>query len=133
MSSPIDTIHTLAERCIAGWCAHDPAAVAAVFEPTGVMSINGAPPLAGRAAIAEMVAGFCADFPDLVLHLDGCRAAGNSAIYLWTFDGTHAATGNQVHFSGWEAWTLSGNILVHRSSGRYDADDYERQLAAIVG
>jgi hypothetical protein len=30
---------------------------------------------------------------------------------------------------GWEEWMLSGDLLVRESLGRYDAVEYERQVA----
>ncbi len=38
-------------------------------------------------------------------------------------------SGHLVRISGWEAWRLSDAVLVSESLGRFDAVEYERQLA----
>jgi hypothetical protein len=76
-----------------------------------------------------MAAGFYAEFPDLIVHLDDIRAAGSQAIFVWTLEGTHAGIGNRVKVQGWEEWTLSDDCLVASSLGRFDAAEYDRQIA----
>jgi myo-inositol-hexaphosphate 3-phosphohydrolase len=61
--------------------------------------------------------------------MDGVRKAGDNAIFVWTLEGTHSETGNFVKVGGWEEWMLSGDLLVRESLGRYDAVEYERQVA----
>lgn len=70
-----------------------------------------------------------AGFPNLIVHLDDIRAAGSQAIFVWTLEGTHAGTDNRVKVRGWEEWTLSENCLVESSLGRFDATEYDRQIA----
>ena len=55
------------------------------------------------------------------------RAAGLTAIYLWTFTGTHAASGKPVSVAGWEAWELNDAGQIAASRGWFDAEDYARQ------
>ena len=74
-----------------------------------------------------MAAGFYADIPDLRLVCDELRIAGEHVLYLWTFTGTHAATGNPMRVVGWEEWEVDGLLLVKESRGWFDADDYARQ------
>lgn len=112
----------------AAWSAHDADKVAARYAETTNFAMNGGEPMTTRAGIAEMAAGFMADFPDLVLTCDSVLAAPGHMIYAWTFVGHHAETGNKVTFSGWEEWDLDGDLQVVRSLGWYDAADYERQV-----
>lgn len=123
------TVRDMATRYPAAWSSQSPEGVAAFYAPDGKIAINGGDELAGRAAIAEMAAGFYAEFPDLIVHLDDVRAAGNQAIFTWTLQGTHSATGNKVKVPGWEEWTLSDDCLVAASLGRFDAAEYDRQVA----
>ena len=51
--------------------------------------------------------------------------------YHWTFTGTNTGpggTGKWVRISGYEEWTLGDDGLVVESQGRYDQDEYDRQL-----
>ena len=122
-------IRDMAERYAKAWSSHSPEAVASFFEEDGRISINNGEPIVGRAAIAEMAQGFYREFPDLVVHLDEVRTAGNNAIFVWTLEGKHSETGNFVKVGGWEEWTLSDNVLVSSSLGRFDAAEYDRQVA----
>jgi uncharacterized protein (TIGR02246 family) len=114
----------------AAWNTGRPDAVAGFFASDGCIVINGGPPWTGRAGVAEMASGFFADIPDLALVCDGVRAAGTHVLYLWTFTGTHAATGKRVKVAGWEEWDLDAAGLVSVSRGWFDADSYARQTTA---
>lgn len=120
----------IAAAYTAGWNTGRPEAVAAFFAEDGVIIINGGPPWTGRAGVAEMAAGFFADVPDLSLACDGVRASGRHVVYLWTFTGTHAATGNRLEVVGWEEWDLDDAGLVRLSRGWFDAEDYARETTA---
>lgn len=122
-------IRNMAERYTKAWSSHSPEAVASFFEEGGKITINNGEPIVGRPAIAEMAKGFYAEFPDLVLHMDEIRTAGHNAIFVWTLEGKHSETGNSVKVRGWEEWTLSDSILVSSSLGRFDAVEYDRQVA----
>ena len=110
------------------WSSNDPEGVASFYAPDGVIVINGGDALVGRAAIAEMAAGFYAEFPDLVVHLDEFRCAGQNALFSWTLEGTHSDTGNRVKVPGWEEWELTDAGEVAVSRGRFDAGEYDRQV-----
>jgi uncharacterized protein (TIGR02246 family) len=119
----------LAAAYTAAWNSGEPQAVASHYAADGSISINGGADWLGRAGVAEMAAGFMADIPDMVLRCDGVRAAGLTAIYLWTFTGTHAASGKPVSVAGWEAWELNDAGQIAASRGWFDAGDYARQTA----
>ena len=118
----------LAERYTAAWNAKAPEKVAAFHLPTSQIVINRGEPSVGHAGLTEMDAGFHADVPDLHLICDGIHGAGNHVVYLWTFTGHDATTGNPLKISGWEEWDLDENMMVTTALGWFDADDYERQV-----
>ena len=127
-----DDIRDMAERYAEAWTSGSPDPVASFYEEDGRISFNNGEPIVGRAAIAEMAQGFYSEFPDLVVHLDEIRTAGDNAVFLWTLEGTHSETGNYVKVGGWEEWTLSDDVLVRESLGRFDAVEYDRQIAEGV-
>jgi hypothetical protein len=49
--------------------------------------MNGGEPMTKHAEIAEMAAGFMADFPDLVLHCDTVLVGDRPAKGLWRGEG----------------------------------------------
>ena len=132
MAPKPDAVHALIEKHIKAWCDKSPRGVAASYTEDAVFSINRADPMVGHQDIAEMVKGFCDEFPDVVLTLNNSFVAGNHAIYVWTFTGHQTGTGIYAEFQGWEEWDLTDDCKVKSSLGWYDAEDYERQLALGV-
>ncbi len=120
-------VYGIAKRHANAWMAHDAEGVAALYEEEAVFIINLGEPMNGRGDIAEMVQGYCEEFPDLKLFSDKVRVAGDRAIALWTAEGTSKETGKFIKFSGWESWKISPKGLISSSDGWYDAEDYERQ------
>ena len=121
-----------AARYTAAWCSQDPARVAAFFARSGSLTVNGGAPAVGRQAIAGIAQGFMTAFPDLQVLMDEVIDLGEQAIYRWTLTGTNTGpggTGRPVRISGYEEWRLSPEGLIARSAGRFDATDYQRQLA----
>lgn len=122
-------LREMAQRYAEAWSSHDPEAVASFYAEDGRIVINRGEAIVGRAAVAEMAQGFYAEFPDIVVRLDGLRRSGSDAVFLWTLEGTHSETGNRVEVSGWEAWELNDALEVASSRGYFDAEDYDRQVA----
>lgn len=110
------------------WSAHDAAAVGQFYASDAVFVINNGDPMEGRAAIIDMVAGFCTEFPDLNLTLDDFRFARGHAVFFWTVTGHHVETGNYVSFSGWEESEFNEDMQIVRSTGWFDDVDYARQV-----
>lgn len=129
MAPKSDAVHALIQKHISAWCSKSPEGVAASYTEDAVFSINRGDPMIGHQDIAEMVKGFCDEFPDVVLALDHSFVAGDHAVYVWTFTGTHHESGKSVKFQGWEEWELTDEPRVKSSLGWYDAEDYERQMA----
>lgn len=119
----------VAEAYTAAWNSGSAEAVASFYAPDGRIVINRGDSWEGRAGVAMMAAGFYADVPDLSLVCDGLRIAGDHVVFLWTFTGTHSATGNPLRVVGWEEWNVDADLGVRSSLGWYDADDYARQAA----
>ena len=119
----------LADAYTAAWNSGSPEGIAHFFAPNGGIVINNGEPWRGRGGVAQMAAGFFADVPNLSLHCDAVRAAGDHVVFLWTFEGTHSGTKRRVRVSGWEEWDLDGERKVKSSRGWYDAKDYERQVS----
>lgn len=129
MTIDAKSLREMAQRYAEAWSSHDPEAVASFYAEDGSIVINRGDPIVGRAAVAEMAQGFYAEFPDIVVRLDGLRRSGSDAVFLWTLEGTHSETGNRVEVSGWEAWELNRDLKVASSRGYFDAEDYDRQVA----
>jgi len=124
----VEKIESMARAYAEAWCSLDPSQVAAFYAEDGTIAINGGDTLAGRAAIRAMAADFYAAFPDLKVHCDDVRVAGDHAIFVWTLEGHHAATRNFVKARGWEEWGLNPDLQIRRSAGWFDAADYQRQI-----
>src|SRR5215472_10696655 len=106
----------------AAWNTGAPEEVAAFYAADGAILINNGEPWNGRARIRDMAAGFFADVPDLFLTCDLVRCAGDHVVYLWTFKGTHAGTGNPLRISGWEEWDIDADGRIASSRGWFDAN-----------
>jgi uncharacterized protein (TIGR02246 family) len=129
-------IEEFARRYTAAWCSGDPERVAAHFSPAASLTINSGAPAVGRAAIAEAARGFMTAFPDLTVCLDEVRATEDGFEYRWTLTGTHTGpggTGRAVCISGCEEWSMAADGLIARSRGRFDAEEYARQLNGGCG
>ena len=123
------SIEQIAADYTAAWNSKSPDAVASFYAKDGVIVINRGEPWAGRDRVAEMAAGFYADVPDLSLTCDEVRPAGNHVIFVWTFTGHDAGTGNPLEVKGWEEWDMDADGKVISSRGLLDSDDYARQVA----
>lgn len=119
----------LAKRYTEAWNSQVPERVAAFHAPDSSIVINRGEPSSGHSGVTGMAAGFHADVPDLHLTCDGIRGAGAHVLYMWTFTGHHAGTGNPLKVSGWEEWELDGGMKITSSLGWFDAEDYERQVS----
>ena len=73
-------------------------------------------------------AGFFADPRRHGPTCDLARPAGEHAIFVWSFTGTHAGTANPLSVPGREERTFDGDGRVLASLGWFDADDYRRRV-----
>lgn len=129
MSYTQDELDDLARRYTAAWNSKSPENVAAFHASSSSIVINRGEPSVGHAGLTAMAAGFHADVPDLQLTCDGIRGSGSHVVYLWTFTGHHAETGNPLNVQGWEEWELNDDMKVTSSLGWFDGEDYDRQVA----
>jgi len=125
-------IEKMAADYARAWSSGDPDAVASYFSETGTITINRGELISGRAAVAEMASGFYSGFPDLAVHLDHLRIAGDHVMFGWVLEGTSAETGKRVRVPGWEEWDLDDNLKVTASRGWFDAAEFDRQVAEGV-
>lgn len=128
MSYTQDELNDLARRYTDAWNSKIPEEVAAFHASTSSIIINHGEPSVGHSGLTEMAAGFHADVPDLHLACDGIRGAGSHVVYMWTFTGHHAKTGNPLNVMGWEEWELDDDMKVLSSLGWFDGKDYDRQV-----
>jgi uncharacterized protein (TIGR02246 family) len=112
-----DRMKQVADAYTAAWNSGSPDAVAAFHVPDGGIVINRGHPWDGRDGVAAMAAGFYADVPGLHLTCDGLRVADDHVVYLWTYTGTDARTGQPVRVSGWEEWDVDDELRVTSSRG----------------
>jgi len=129
MSFSQNDLNELATRYTEAWNSKVPANVANCHVANSSIIINRGEPSVGHSGLTEMAAGFHADVPDLVLQNDGIRAAGSHVVFMWTFTGHHAETGNPLDVSGWEEWELNDDMRITSSLGWFDGEDYDRQVA----
>ncbi|WP_297081679.1 nuclear transport factor 2 family protein [uncultured Demequina sp.] len=122
-----DSIAQMAQDYTTAWNSKSAEAVASFYAEDGEIVINRGEPWSGRARVTDMAAGFFADVPDLTLVCDEIRCSGNHAVYVWTFTGHDATSGNPLDIRGWEEWDLDEDLKVKASRGWFDADDYTRQ------
>jgi hypothetical protein len=121
----------LVMRASKAWSSQDPEGMAACYEESASLTINGGTPSTGRVELAATAKSYMTAFPDLSVSVDDLLVAGDSAFWVWTLTGTNTGpggTGKRVRVSGIEVWTIGRSGLVANSIGYYDAATYERQL-----
>ena len=119
----------------AAWCSQKPETVAAFFAHNGSLKVNADKPAVGRDAITKVALGFMTAFPDMIVAMDSLITGTNGTEFHWTLSGTNSGpggTGKKVKVSGFELWHFDGEGLIQESIGRFDADEYNRQLKVGV-
>lgn len=127
----MNPLKDLARRYTEAWCSRNPRNVAAFFAEHGSLRVNEDAPAIGREAITEVARSFMTAFPDLHVAMDYLQVQGDAIEYHWTLTGANTGpggTGNKVCISGFERWTMGADGLIAESQGRFDADEYRRQL-----
>jgi hypothetical protein len=116
----------------AAWSSQDPEQLASHYADNGSLQVNDGETAVGRAAIATKARGFMSAFPDMVVRMDSVGLAEDGrAVFRWLWTGTNTGpggTGNAVHLTGYEEWTLTDDGLILESKGHYDQAEYERQV-----
>ena len=129
MAANEDDARAMAVAYADAWSSGVPERAASFFAMDGCTTVNNGEAIVGRAAIAKLADAFHSDFPGLTIRMDGFRCAGSHAVFLWSLQATHCATGNQVELSGWEEWDLNADLKIAKALGWYNKADLERQLA----
>ncbi|WP_324827819.1 SMP-30/gluconolactonase/LRE family protein [Qipengyuania zhejiangensis] len=133
MAAATSPIEQFAQDYAEAWSSGKPEQVAAHFEMDGRLQVNDTQPARGRQAIHEVARGFMTDLPDMKVRFDGLDRDGERIVFRWTLTGTNTGPGGAgapIRISGAEAWLLGENGLIADSLGRFNEDDYARQLAA---
>ena len=133
-SADMDELTEFATRYAATWSGGDPEAHAAHYAEDGVLRINDGEPAIGREAVEEVVRGFMAGFPDMVVELVELRKKGDKVQFHWHWTGTYTGPGGNgaaVDMTGYEEWTFDDDGLILESHGNYDDAEYQRQLHVI--
>lgn len=127
-----DKMLEFGQNYTAAWNSGQPERMASFYAEDGELSVNNGTPAIGRKQLAETARSYMEAFPDLELTMDSLTRVDGKYRYYWTFRGTNTGpggTGNKVDFSGFEEWILNDQGLVQKSTGTYDAAEYQRQLS----
>jgi ketosteroid isomerase-like protein len=128
----IDELDAFALDHAAAWRSRDAASVVAHFSEDAVVQVNDGPLHVGHAAIRASVQSFMDEYPVIGLITDGLVRDGAIVHWHWTLVGRQSGrggTGAPVRLQGSAAWRFGDDALLVESKARYDAADYEAQLA----
>ena len=124
-------LEAFAHRYAAAWCSQDAASVARFFSVDGTLTINAGVPSVGRPEIARAARSFMDAFPDMHVSMDRLIIRSDHAEFHWTLTGANTGPGGSGHrvcISGFEVWRIGADGLILSSQGRFDSEDYQRQL-----
>jgi hypothetical protein len=113
------------------WCSQKPEFVSLFFAEDGSLSVNDGKPAVGRNEISKVAESFMTSFPDIIVSMDSIVQTTRGTEFHWTFTGTNTGpkgTGKKVRINGVELWQLDDNGLIKESKGRFDTEEYERQV-----
>ena len=132
----VEKLKEFATQYTAAWCSQDPSSVASFYAENGSLKINEGEPSVGREAVTEAARDFMTTFPDMIVEMDDLTIEDDHVRYHWTLIGTNTGpggTGNAVHISGYEQWTIGADGLIAASLGNFDETEYQHQLEHGVG
>jgi len=113
------------------WCSQRPDFVASFYAEDGELTVNNGTTAKGTQAITKVVKGFMDAFPDMHVSMDSLTTKEDKTLFYWTLTGTNTGTngtGNKVHISGFEEWTLNDKGLIQKSIGSFNEKEYQQQL-----
>jgi predicted ester cyclase len=119
------------EKYAAAWSGQDAKAYSQFFAPDGSLQVNDGKPAVGREAIQKVAQGFMTAFPDMLVSLDSLPITSMGVEFHWTLTGTNTGpngTGKKVKISGVEILQFNSKRLITESKGRFDENEYNRQL-----
>ncbi len=124
-------LESFGQKYADAWCSQKPESVALFFSESGSLSVNDDPPAIGRSAITKVAEGFMTAFPDMIVTMDSLLSMPGGVEFHWTLTGTNSGpngTGKNVRISGFELWKFDEDGLIKESIGKFDAEEYNRQL-----
>ncbi|MCW8823727.1 MAG: ester cyclase [Ignavibacteriaceae bacterium] len=113
------------------WCSQKPEFVSLFFAEDGSLSVNDGKPAVGRNEISKVAESFMTAFPDIIVSMDSLVTTPKGTEFHWTFTGTNTGpngTGKKVRISGIELWQFDDNGLIKESKGRFDTEEYKKQV-----
>jgi len=113
------------------WCSQKPEFVSLFFAEAGSLNVNDGKPAIGRNEISKVAESFMTAFPDIIVSMDSLVKTSKGTEFHWTLTGTNTGpngTGKKVRINGVELWQLDDGGLIKESKGRFDAEEYERQV-----
>jgi steroid delta-isomerase-like uncharacterized protein len=133
--SPAELIERTVRSGVEAWNSHDPARVAALFVPEGRLIIEGAPPMAGRNAIAAEAKQDFAAYPDFKVAVTRLFMHGTTGVYEWVITGRNDGpfmgqkpTGRQMGVAGVSFATFDDDGLIEEEHRYCDLPTIQSQL-----
>jgi steroid delta-isomerase-like uncharacterized protein len=130
-----DLQQTAIKAMLAGFVAHDPKAIAALYTTDAVMKSAPNPDVTGRDGIVALWAANFAAFPDAQIGFSRALLKGNVAIVTWAWSGTDSGTGmgakptkRPVGGEGAEILWFTDDGLVKEDHGYSDGGALKGQL-----
>ena len=130
-----DIISKTLAAAVVAWNAHDPAKVAANYEPTGRLVIPGVPDTTGRDAIATATKASFDSYPDFKVAVTRVFIHDHTAAFDWVFTGKNDGprmgqkpTGRQVGVAGASVVTFDDDGLMKEEHRYFDLPTEQSQL-----
>lgn len=134
-ASTSDVISKTLAAAVVAWNSHDPAKVAANYEPTGKVVIPGFPDTSGRDAIATATKASFTALPDFKVAVTRVFIHDHTAAFEWVFTGKNdgpnmgqKATGRPVGIAGASVVTFDDDGLMKEEHRYFDLPTEQSQL-----
>jgi len=132
-------LSAIATKLIKAFNSHDPAGVGRIYSPDQITLLPGLPPVEGRAAKEEMLAGYFRAFPDLRMEIPLVICSGEYVVCEGTMSGTNTgplespegempATGRSVILPLVFILKVGPDGLVQRDHTYFDEASFLKQL-----
>lgn len=115
-----------------GWNAHDPAKVAATYEPSGKLLIPGLPEFAGAAAITKEAKDTFGEYSDFKLAITKAYVHGSTVALEWVITGKNDGPMMGKPASGRQMGVQGGSVLTFDDPGLIKEDHRYLDLPTIL-
>jgi predicted ester cyclase len=134
-ASPAEAIAKTMSSIVGNWNSHDPAKIAAGYEPTGKLVIPGLPEFKGKDAITAEAKDTFTAYPDFKLAITRSYTKGNTVALEWVITGKNDGpsmgqkpTGRNMGVSGASVLTFDDDGLVKEDHRYLDLPTIQSQL-----